>query len=1047
MCRSVRYLGVLLLFMNVFLINAQNRKISGVITDDFGLPFAGVTVTSGNENVISDTDGNYSISVASGNESLEFVFIGYETQTIDVTGLETLDVQMLSELFSMNTVVTVGYGSSKKKDVTGAISSISDEQLQTANYTNIDEALQGWVSGASVTRNSGQPGGAVSMRVRGTTSVSGSNEPLYVIDGIPFVGDGDEVIGFSWIGGSNGETKINALSAINPADITNVQVLKDASAAAIYGSRAANGVVLITTRKGENKEPQVRYSGYVASQELPNKLDMLNLKEYAEYKSELADEWGVDFNSYYSDPSLLGSGTDWQDEIFRTATMHSHNITVTGGNEKTNYAFSGGYMKQDGIIIGSDFERFTGRMNLETEIKDWLKFGAVMAYGNTNETVVRNQGYDGVIMEALMSSPGESVYDMDGNYTGPESGENGNVSYNAVALAKLINNDVNRKRFNGSVYFDVNLFKDLKFRTEYSLLHSKGYITSFIPTYEWGALTSNSNARLRDRNSTREAWDWKNYFTYEHNFNGIHDLKIMAGEEAQESYSRYSVSEKANLQSNDPTDGMTADGEASSISGAIDNSTQVSYFGRANYIFREKYLASFTMRADGSSMFGSENRWGYFPSGSLAWRIKEESFMQSVTPVSDLKLRVSYGTVGNLPGETGLYESYMTTVTTAFGTGFVQSGYANSSLKWETTNEANIGIDLGLFDQRIVLSFDAYDKQTKDLLLQVSLPDYVSGVDDKDVQSPYGNVGKMSNKGFDFSISTKNIKNDNFTWSTDIRFSHNVNKVEELNDEDAVYYGELKSGENVTITRAGLPVGVFYGYKANGLYTSEEELNSENAVIPDGNSVGEYGTWLGDIKFENVDDSNNVIDEDDQTVIGDPNPDFTFAMNNSFTYKNFDLSLLLTGSYGADIFNYTRMKTEAQTSLYDNQTKDVLNRAIITGTSGSYTLENPNTDMPRAISSDPNNNNRISSRFIEDGSYVRISNVRLGYNFPEQIVNRLSLQNINVYCAVQNLYTFTDYSGYDPEIGAFGQDAKLQNIDIGRYPSPRTYTFGVNVTF
>ncbi len=1051
----------------VYTANAQT--ITGVITNtDDGQPLPRVNIQEKGttQGTITDLSGAYTINVSGQNSVLVVSFVGFKPQEITVGSQNVINIALEVEATGIDEVVVVGYGTMKKKDLTGSVASVSENDLKSSISTNIDQAIQGRISGVQVTQNSGQPGGATSIRIRGASSVSGSNEPLYVVDGVPFLGNGQSIGGFDWAGGTNGQNKVNPLSTINPADIVNIEVLKDASASAIYGAQAANGVVLITTRRGKKGAAKVSYNGYMALQELPNKINMMNLKQYAAYENQIADELENTKSEYYLDPTIVGDGTDWQDEIFRKAWMQNHQISVTGGTDNIAYAFSGGYFDQDGIIIGSDFKRYTTRMNLDSEVKKWLKVGGALSYAQTNETITLNDGGDGVIIQALLMQPDVPVYDLDGNFAGPTVVE-GASQYNPVALALQRNNTLKRQRITGNAYISVDPIKGMNFRSEYSYDLNNAGQKAFFPTFEWGLLKNDIN-KMRIQADQSKFWVWKNYLTYDLKFAGSHNLKMMFGQEMQKSWWTGNTLIKQGFTSNDILV-MTNDGVYSSNTGWEDASTQMSYYGRFNYNYADRYLATFTFRADGSSKFGADNKWGYFPSGSLAWRINNEAFMKDIKAVSNLKLRLSYGSVGNMPSSTYLYGASMVSVTTAFGTGYLPEKFPNSQLKWETTEQFDLGIDLGMLDNRIELQFDIYKKNTRDLLLQISVPSYIGGSNaGEDIQAPFANIGKMENKGFDISLNTRNIQNSKFSWNTSLTFSLNRNKVVELNSETAEYYQSLywySEFQTATLTKVGLPVGVFYGYEMEGIFQDANDIASHAVQIadptnPSANFIDKkQGVWIGDVKFKDISGPDGVpdgkIDTYDQKVIGDPNPNFTYGLNNTFTYGNFDLTIYLSGAYGGDILNYSRVQTEGQTSVWSNQSTKVVDRARygMIDPSGSttdpynYQITNPGTDVPRVTSNDNNRNNRMSTRFLEDGSYLRIQNISLGYSLPQNLVSKVGIHGLKVYANIQNVYTFTKYTGYDPEIGAFNQNAMMQNIDMGRYPSPRVYTFGVNVDF
>lgn len=1063
-----RWLWLSLALFFVMNLGAQNRTITGIVSSSEGDPLFGATVMVENSierSTTTDFEGKFSVEAATG-ENLIISYIGFEPQVITLSTENSLTIFLETESKLLDEVVVVGYGTQKKSDLTGAVSSVSSEDLKNSIVTNVDQALQGRVAGVQVTQNSGQPGGAASIRIRGANSITGSSEPLYVIDGIPFQGDGTSVAGFDWAGGANGQNRVNPLSTINPNDIVSIEVLKDASATAIYGARAANGVVLITTKRGEEGQAKISYNGYYAIQTLPNKLEMMTLPDYANYQVGIAIDLDQQVNQRYLDPSLLGDGTDWQNEIFRQAGMQSHQVSVSGGSDRTQYAVSGGFFQQDGIIIGSDFERFTTRLNLDNKVNDWFKLGASLAFANTDEKITLNDGGDGVIMQALVMPPDVPVRDFNGEFAGPDNNTS-DISFNPVGAALLRNNTLKRQRIMANIFGDINLFEGLSLKTEFGFDNNHGLNKSFHPTFDWGVLENNEN-QLRQREENSFFWIWKNYLTYRFNIGDKHNFTALLGTEAQKSSWEGSLVTKKQFSSNDIQVLSEGDDATSSTTGWKDAASLASYFGRFNYNYDNRYLLTFTLRGDGSSKFGPNNKWGYFPSGSFAWRISNEKFMDDVSFIYDMKLRLGYGEVGNQAIGNYLYGSSLLTVNTPFGTGYRMEKISNPDLKWEATKQFNAGLDLSLYNGRVDFTIDVYQKETSDMLLQLSIPSYLGGTNYNDISAPFANVGRMENKGFDLSLTTRNIVNKNFTWRTNLTFSKNTNKVLELDDETRIYWRNLywySEFQTATRTGVGQPIGMFYGYQTEGLFQDQEDILNHAVQISDGVITTEnphgrnlmnktQGVWVGDVKFKDV-NGDGVITTEDQTIIGNPNPKFTFGVNNDFSYGPFDLTLYLSGSYGADVLNYSRVVIEGQSSVFNNQATTVIDRADVAliDPNGSNAdpanvyLANPDTDIPRPTTNDNNANNRMSDRFIENGSYLRVQNVRLSYTLPATLTRKFKIERLKVSVNAQNILTITNYSGYDPEIGAFNQDPLLQNVDMGRYPSPRILTFGVDVDF
>lgn len=1017
---------------------AQNA-VKGVVSDSATgelLPGVTVFVKGTSVGTVTDLNGAYSVK-ASENDIIRFSFVGYASQDIKVGSQTSINVKLDVSIEAMSEVVVVGYGTMKRSDLTGAVTSIKEDELKAEVVNSLDQAIQGKASGVQVTQNSGSPSAATSIRIRGANSLR-NNEPLYVIDGVPVNSDAtNTTAGFDWAGGGNGQTAINVLSTINPADIVSIEILKDASSTAIYGSRGANGVVLVTTKKGKSGDAIIEYSFNYGVQTVAKYLDVMNLKEFAAYQNELAEMGYIGQRPEFADLSLVPEkGTDWQRELFRNATVSEHHISVSGGNEKTKYSISGGYKDQDGLVLGSDYNRITSRVNISSQAKEWLNLGVNLSASRTDETINLTDSDDGVITTALLMSPYQEVRAVDGSWTGPNQ-QDPSTGTNPVAKATEINNNIIRTRILGNAYADIKLLSYLTLRSEFGTDLNFDNNYNFLPTYEWGVST-NTVAKSRRQFSNNSYWIQKNYLTFDKEF-AEHKVKVMLGQESQRARYENLIGQRQDFVSNDIRElaaGGTKDQLADSHAGS---NTQVSIFGRANYNYKEKYMLTATYRADGSSKFGPNNKWGYFPSFALAWRASQEEFMKNYGWLDNLKIRAGWGQVGNDAIGNYSYGSSLQVRATTFGGGFLLNNIPNPNVKWETTTQVNIGFDLGILENRIELIAEFYKKFTKDMLLIQPVPDYLGtltgiGQGWQGIQPPYSNLGEMENTGVEFTLSTINISKPDFNWSTTLTFSKNKNKITSLGLDNAALFRKVQWYDFVTKTAVGKPVGQFYGYVVEGIFQSPEDVAGSPVQKP----VNELnGTWAGDIKFKDI-HKDGVIDDLDRTYIGDPNPDFTFGFINSFNYKNFDLSIYTNGSYGNDIFNFQRIKTEGMSSLYINQLKTVTNR---------WTPTNNETSMPRLVPSDPNQNARISDRYIEDGSFLRISNVTLGYQLPASLFTKTPIKSLRLYGKVQNVYTFTKYSGYDPEVGSFNQDALLTGVDNGRFPLPRTFMFGVNVTF
>ena len=997
-------------------LSSQQKTLTGKVTDQSGQPLPGVTVlVKGTTNgSVTSPDGIYSISGLPENATLTFSFIGMKTQDVAVGNQTTLDVTMSVDAIGIEEVVAIGYGTQKKSDLTGAVVSVSSEDMNLGGtVSNAAQALQGRTSGVVVTQNSKAPGGSVSVRIRGSNSISSNNEPLYVVDGFPT---------------SNG-------ADINPNDIESMQILKDASATAIYGARGANGVILITTKRGKAGESQITYNGYVGTQKIVNPFDMLTGKQYMELANALYKEIDGQENQEYAvyTQSQLQSNvnTNWIEETSRTGVVQDHNLQFKGGSEKTKVLSSLGFFDQKGVLKNTDFSRLSGRLNIDQTINDFIKAGAtVFAQRETSNF----QLYSGnilnqnVLLGILNYDPTVPPYNEDGTYGRPPGGRGDNPLTNLLERT----NDLTKDKFNGNLFVEVEPVKNLILRANggVELLHS--FEGRYLPraTYQGGI--DNGVANRTEFSSLNQLLDATiNYKTI---INDDHALNVMGGYSYQKfSYQGESIGVK----------GFSTDlfsynnvGAASTITGVSSyrrESLLVSFFGRFNYSFKEKYLATFTLRADGSSRFGSDQRWGTFPSGSVAWRLDQEPFIQDLDVFSNLKLRLGYGKTGN--DQVGEYASYalMSNTHLTFdgstntaGTHLNPNTPENPTLKWETTSQYNLGLDMGFFDSRLAVSIDAYSKTTSDLLIRKNLPTY-SGF--FVVQS---NVGEISNKGFEIQLNSINTTGQ-FKWETLFNFALNRNKVVSLGGESEIYITSSKpvgnvSEEQYAIIREGEPLGSLFGYVYEGVLQQGENYSPQPNSKP------------GDPKYKDVSGPEGVPDglitSDDRTIIGSAQPDFIFGFTNNFNYKNFDLSLFFYGSIGNDLLNMSNMNLEWHRST------DALDR---------WTTSNTDTELPRNGFYYAKYGGYTNSHFIEDASFVRLKNITLGYTIPARIsfVNSLRL-----YVVAENVFTLTKYSGWDPEVDTKGYEAKGSQtanagagLDFNSYPSMKSFTVGLNVTF
>jgi TonB-linked SusC/RagA family outer membrane protein len=1053
--KMMRALLYLMMMAPVFAYS-QNVTVSGTVKDKSGEGLIGVTVavpgtTTG---TATNVDGQYTISVPA-NGKLSFSFIGYVTQTVDVNGRSAINITLADDEILLEEVVVVGYGTMRRSDLTGSVASVKSEAIQKSVPTSLDQVLQGRAAGVQVQQNSGMPGATTSIRIRGISSLNASTDPIYVIDGVVIEG------------GSGNGINTNPLISINPADIVSMDILKDASATAIYGSRAANGVIMITTRRGQKGEAAVNYNGYVGWQQIPKKLDVLNLREYAEHRNVLAENNMINYNNNFVRPDLLGEGTDWQEELFNTAMMHSHNVTISGGNDITTYSLGAGLSNQDGIATGSGFKRMSLSGNFDAQAKKWLKTGVNFAFSNTfQKLTVSDQS---LVQVALRTTPDVPVRNADGSFAASDEQF---MPTNPMAMALLIDNNNETYGIRGNSYADITpggVLTGLKLRSELSFNYSTSNGYRFQPTYRLSQTQFNETNEGRFTKQYNKYWSWANTLTYDRTFGDVHKLTAMAGEEFQNSLWSYLMGLVNGYPTNGSTDLTLGDATTAAADGYSGKSPFIGVFGRVFYSYADKYLFTGTLRRDGSSNFAPGHQWGTFPSAAFAWRISEESFLKDDPTVSNAKLRLGWGIVGNqnIPDHFAYLMRYGT-VTTPWGTGLRPNNISNELVKWESTTSINIGLDFSLLKNRIDVVLDWYNKKTDDLLMILPLPEYVSA----GRSNPWGNYGSLQNTGFEITVNTTNIENRDFNWRTNLNFSLNRNKVLDIGNELGEFVGRVDdnawgmTGQTViNRTVEGQPIGQFYGYQVIGrfekatdfYYVNENGETVRTPVISDLPIDENSGVWIGDYIYRDQ-NSDGKIDEKDRVFIGNPEPKFTYGIGNTFTYKNIDLSIQLTGVYGNDVVNYTRRYMEnprrnisnlftsaldyARLDLIDpNGPNDYRNVKIVGGDPHS-----PRMPLSTATS---DHDFAFSDRFVEDGSYLRIQNVSLGYTLPKLWVRKIGLTGIKVYANLQNLYTFSKYRGFDPEIGiSYGyQGTLLTGVDNGRYPSPRIYTFGLNVSF
>ena len=1038
-------------FFSVMMAYASPGTIKGKVIGSDGYGIAGVNVIEkGTTNgVITDVEGRYVLNLTTENPVIAFSFIGYVSQELPVGNKTVIDIVLKEDVKALEEVVVVGYGTQKKKDLTGAIASVNSEDLGKTPALSFDQSLQGKVAGVQISQPNGAPGGNINIMVRGISSITGSNSPLYVVDGFPIGtgGGGSNLSNFSnssysSSGMANATTeKINPLSTINPSDIESIEILKDASATAIYGSRGANGVVLITTKKGKTGKTSINVNASFGIQQVAHKLDLLTPREYAEFVAEGRDNAWIYAGGQASDPnevrtsnawvrpeyrnpsSISNEGTDWQDVIFRLATVQNYQVSATGGTENIKYMVSLGFFDQKGIVIGSDFQRFNVRSNIEAKLTKRLKFGTNIAGSYGYGDFARTEGHlglRGMIQCALAINPGMPVYGQDGSYNSEFDDPMGAPVENPLFIAENFSDKRNMKDFIVNNYLDYEFIAGLNFRTsfglKFNLNQTELWKSSKIGTY--ADKSSPATAAAIDKKGLN--WLNENTLTYKKNFNEKHDLNVVAGLTVQkDTYSQLSAGA-----TDFPTDYIhyLSAGTINTGTHLKSEWSMVSLLARANYVYDNKYMLTATVRRDGSSRFGANQKWGTFPSVSVGYRISEEPFMQNFTALSDLKIRASYGVAGN--NSIGNYNQIALLSVSNYVDankilpGLAPSTLANDELTWEKSKQTDIGIDFGLFNNRVSVIADWYYNLKTDLLLSVNLP-AASGFG-----SAMQNVGEIENKGFEFALNTVNIDTKNFSWSTSFNISTNRNKVKKLATED----GRIVSGK--FITEVGQPISSFYMMNVVGVFRDDADVAKGPVYSPN--------TKPGDLKYEDV-DGDGKITTADKTIVGSPFPDFTWGLNNEFKWKNLSLSVFVNGSQGGQTY------FEAGETLLNSA--GVQNQLSLVNDRWKSPEEPGNGFMPRAIRSDYALGMSASSRYLFDASYVRIKDITLSYDFPGFITQKIGLKGLNAYFNVSNVYTFTDYPGYDPEASQSGDSVTSAGIDSGVYPTPRTYTLGVKVAF
>lgn len=1010
-------------------VNSLENKqaiIKGRVTDENDNPLSGVSITvkGTKRGSIADENGSFTIDANPG-ETIEFSIVGYKVQTITLSNEKSILIRLKADAADLNAVVVIGYGTQKKGDLTGAITSLKASDLTSGGtISNAALALQGRAAGVMVVQNSKAPGGSISVRVRGSNSISSTNEPLYVVDGFATTSGVD----------------------LNPNDIESMEILKDASATAIYGARGANGVIIITTKRGKSGRAQITYNGYVGMQKINNPFHMLDGKQYMTLANELykeIDGQAGQENGVYTQSQLQSDvNTDWIKEATHTGIVHSHNIQVQGGNENTKILTSIGYFDQAGVLKNTDYSRFSGRVNVDQKINNFIRSG-VSLYGQRASSNI--QDYSGNILQSnvllgiLTYDPTVPAYNADGSFGRPPGGRGDNPLANLVGRQ----NEVVQDRFNGNAYLEVKPIQDLTVRVNGGAEVAHYFTGKYLPksTYQGGI--DNGVASTIDYSSTRQLFDAT--LNYSKTFNEVHSFSALGGYAYEKTYSSYrSLAVKGFSTDLFSFNNLDAASTITGVNYSKGESILISFFGRLNYGYKDKYLFTATVRRDGSSRFGANHKWGYFPSAAVAWKMDKEEFVRNLNVFSNLKLRVGYGRTGN--DQIGNYAPYALMATTRFtfdgstntaGTHLNQGSPENPLLKWETTSQYNVGLDMGFFNSRLMVTVDGYYKKTSDLLINKSFPLY-SGFTSGQV-----NLGSIENKGIEFEIASKNIIEKNFSWDTKFNLAINRNKVLDIGGKD-IYLTSSKpmgtvSEEQFAVIREGQPLGSLFGYVYAGVIQKDEKYAPQPAAV------------AGDPKFLDISGPegkpDGKIDANDRTIIGSGNPKFIYGLTNTFNYGNFDLNIFLHGSVGNDLLNMTRM------NLDWNRSTDALNR---------WTPTNTNTDIPRNGFYYMKSGGYINSHFIENASFMRLKNITLGYTLKN--ISK-AFNSVRFFVAAENLLTFTKYSGWDPEVDTKGYETTTSGtssagtanggqganagagFDFNAYPAMRSYTFGLNINF
>lgn len=1061
--------AIAVLLINIAAFAQKITSVQGTVVDENGEPLIGCTVQlkGGKVGTVTDLDGHFKIDVPEGS-TIHVAYVGYKAQ--DIKAQKVMKVTMREDAKTLNEVVAIGYGSAKRSDLTGATASVTADDLETTSAATMDQMLQGRVAGLNLTSNSGAAGSSTSIQIRGVNSLSSTNEPIYVIDGAIVRSE------------AGADAFSNPLADLNPNDIESIEVLKDASATAIYGSQAANGVIIVNMKKGKEGAPKIGFKAQLGVESLAKKLDVMNLRQMASWINDVRAVAGYSPVEAFADPESLGKGTDWQDALFRNGFKQSYDLSVRGGSKTVSYSLSGGYMSQDGIVINNDFSRYSIRANIDIKAYKWLQIGATASMAHVDQ----NTGMStwGIVNNALGQTPNINVKEADGSW-GKSGYDNETNSYqpNPVAIASITTRDRLNNSGRANVYFTIKPWKWLNWRNEGTYDYNTNNLRYMLPAYDLGGT-------VRDYATHQSTKTYNQYTSLKSVATGDwkirrHKIQLMLGMEMNSRYQDYLYAQRLGGSS---TNVAVSSGDATRDSNAGYTTTTrfSSGFSRLMYNYSDRYLLTATIRRDGCSRFDRGQRWGWFPSAAVAWRVSEEPFFGSLSEtINNLKLRFGFGIVGNANLADNTYQPNFNTLESNFGTSYLTANMPNyDGLTWEKTRSWNIGLDLGLLDGKIEFVIDAYYKKTYDLLLQTAQPLFTGTGLTGGASQQWANVGSMRNKGIEASLKARPVNKKNFKWESTLTYTLSDNEITELNTESGFIDKSLDFStwsETVTRTAVGHSVSQYYGYQVLGRINTAADFLRDNGdgtstvvaatpnyrvgTVVSNSDASSLKTSIGDFLYKD-NNGDGVITADDRTFLGSALPKYTFSWNNTFKYKNWSLTVFTYGSVGGKVFNFTRRRLD-EPSLIAGSSSNKFTRvcnyakwAYVDGNSDNKNVWNvvvaPGADPaePRIDNSHGNFNSRVSDRYVENASYLRIKNIVLGYKVPKNIAKKLYMSGLDLSLNVQNPWTITGYTGYDPEVGSqngqytmSGQGMLLYGVDTGKVPTPRSIIFNINATF